>query len=241
MTDSFGTSGDSGQDEGNNTFGDTTGTTNAGTDHSGIDPVQYEELRKRDEHAQQHIPRLESENNELRDKVVELEKQLANSTTLDEALAGMQNQGSDQASIDRTDVAQIVTEVLGQHQTQATQESNWQTVAQSLTDTYGDWETADKKVLERATELDISVQDATAMARQNPKAFMQLFVPQGQSTSSAKPGSSTGTGEIGQRGAVNEVGETRNKDWWNNLRRTNPDKYWSVEMQAMMRRDLFSD
>ena len=245
MTDEFGKSGNdqTGQDDGNS-FGENTGGDQTGADNSsqGTADLDVEALRKRDENAQALIPRLESENKELRDKYAELEQKLASATTIDEALARIANQGNDQSSkeIDRADVAQVVEEVLGQHQTQAKQESNWKNVTATLTKEYGDWNTADAKVQERCAELEISLTDTSTMARANPQAFLQLFVPQTNSSNS-KPGSSTGTGEIGQKGVSNAPDQVRNKEFYNNLRRTNPNKYWSIEVQAQMRRDLFSE
>ena len=244
MTDEFGKSGDdqTGQDEGNNFGQNTEGKTNPDSGSQGIDQQEYEALRKRDENAQALIPRLESENKELRDKYAELEAKLANATTIDDALARIANQGDGQTQqgVDRTDVAQVVEEILGQHQTATMQKDNWNTVQDALSKEYGDWTTADAKVQERAKELDISIEDATSMAKVNPKAFMQLFVPQ-QDSSNKQAGSSTGTGEMGQKGVSSQSGDVRDKAWWNKMRRENPNKYWSVEMQAQMRRDLFSE
>lgn len=242
----FGKGGDdrSTQDEGKN-FGQnqSDGQTKPTDGSQGIDLEQYEALRKRDENAQSHIQTLESENRELRDKYVELEKQLASATTLDEALARIANQGEgqQQQAVDQADVAQVVREVLGQHQTEQKQESNWNTVQSQLKTTFGDWQTADQKVLERCSELDLTPDEATRMAKNNPKAFMQLFVPQSQANTAAKAGSSTGTGNMGQRGAQTTTGEVRDKAWWNQKRRENPTWYWSVDAQAQMRRDLFSE
>ena len=239
----FGTGGDSAQDEGKN-FGQAEGgKTNTGEGTQGIDPVEYEALRKRDEAAQAHIAKLESENAEARDKVTELEKSLTSATTIDEALARIANQGEGQGqqSIDPTDVAQVVREVLGQEQTKSKQETNWSNVQSTLNKEFGDWETADRKIMERCSELDLTPAEATQMAKNSPKAFMDLFVPKAQAATSAKPGSSTGTGEMGQRGVAPSGTEVRDKAYYQNLRRTNPNKYWSIETQAQYRRDLFSD
>lgn len=242
MSNQFGTPGDSGQDEGKNFGQADDGKTNTGQGNQGIDPAEYEALRKRDENAQAHIERLERENAEARDKVVELEGKLSSATTIDEALARIANQGEgQQTTVDPTDVAQVVREVLGQEQTKSKQESNWNTVQSKLNETFGDWATADKKIMEKCSELDLTPAEATQMAKNSPKAFMNLFVPQAANTA-ARAGSSTGTGDMGQRHtATQDAGEVRDKAWWNNLRRTNPNKYWSVDMQAQMRRDLFSD
>jgi uncharacterized protein YigA (DUF484 family) len=238
MTNEFGKSSadPAGQDEGKNFGSNEDGTTNTDTGSQGIDPVEYEALRKRDEAAQAHIERLERENAEARDKVVELQDNLSKATTLDEALERIQNQGESQQTVDRTDVAQIVEEVLGQKQTQTTMDSNWNSVVASLTQTYGDWEAADLKVQERAKELDISIEDATRMAKQNPKAFLQLFDAQVSSNTAR----SSGTEGMGQRGVSSQSGDVRDKAYYSKMRREQPNKYWSVNVQAQMRRDLFN-
>lgn len=236
MTDSFGKADDDQDGQGKN-FGENDGTGTTGDQQTqGIDAAAYEALQIRDAAAQLHIPKLQSENSELRDKVTELQASLANATTIDDALDKMSAQGDSQPTVDRTDVAQIVEEVLGTKQTQARQEANWSTVQNKLTEVYSDWKTADAKVQERCQELDVSLQDATEMARHNPKAFMQLFVPSAPSSADR----SSGTGDLGQRGVSSAPdGQLGTKEYYSKLRKTDPEKYWSVDVQAQMRRDLF--
>ena len=233
MTDSFGTPTEDTSGQGKN-FGDNTDTGTTGDQGTqGIDSEAYKALQNRDEAAQLHIPKLESENDALRDEVVKLQDKLASATTIDEALDKMSNQGNDQ-SLDRTDVAQIVTEALGTQQTNMKQEANWTSVQAKLTSVYGDWNTADGKVQERCAELDISLQEATDMARRNPKAFDRLFVPS-ETSESARSG---GTGEMGQRGADTRSDTARHdEEYYTKLRRTDPEKYWNIETQAQYRRD----
>lgn len=100
---------------------------------------------------------------------------------------------------------------------------------------HGDWDTANLKIQERARELDISDKDASLMARQNPKAFLQLFDP-----TSSKAAQSSGTGDYGQRGNRDNKGTGTTAEDYSKLRRDNPNKYWSVDVQAQMRRDLFN-
>lgn len=249
MTTEFGTSttdqgtqGNGGQppeNEGTNTFGtNTDGVTAPTGSPQGIDSAEYEALRRRDEHAQQHIPRLESENEELRNKLAELETKLASATTLDEALARIANQGEGQA-IDRTDVAQVVREVLGQSQTEEKMERNWTSVVADLTKKYGEWKDADVYVQTRSRELDISLEEATKMAKNNPIAFRSLYnldTP----AASPNPAGSHGAGAQGQRGTSSAPGTVRDKAYYNQLRKDNPNKYWSVDTQIQMRRDLFN-
>lgn len=239
MTTEFGKSGDTGQkeDEGTN-FGQTLddGKVDDATENKGLTPEEIEALRTRDTAAQQHIPELESENKELRDEVVKLQDELANATTLEGVMERISSGGKDQA-IDATVVTQIVDRALQQRQTEDKQESNFETVVATLTKTYGDWKTADTKVQERALELDIKLEDATTMARNNPKAFLQLFNPQTTTTTDQSSGvRSAGSGQT----VVGEVttGDTRDAAYYNNMRKTKPKLYWSVEMQAQYRRDI---
>lgn len=244
MTTEFGTPTDSGQNENEGTtFGQTPGETQAGaTDNQGMSSEQLEALRIRDAAAQAHIPQLESENNELRDRLAALETKLASATTVDEALARIANNSEkDQVqSLDQDAVTQIVDQVLTQKQTQAASESNWTTVQTKLTQTYGDWNTADAKVQERCQELDISLQDATAMARNNPNAFMQLFIPKTTSIDSSAGVRSGGSGQT-VAGVYNASADTiRDQQYYSNLRKENKNLYWKTETQLQMRKDLYS-
>jgi len=237
MNEEFGKGADDqGNQDGKNFGGEDTGTT--GNDNAqGMTPAEIEALQTKSAAAQAHIEKLERENKEARDKVVELQDSLSKATTLDEALERIQNQGdTQQPPADEADVAQIVEKVLGQKQTQDTMDSNWTTVVNALVKDHGDWDTANLKVQERARELDISDKDASMMARQNPKAFLQLF------NQTTKPAPSSGSGETGQRTTFDGMTNTSDRDqaYYSKLRRENPNKYWSVDVQAQMRRDLFN-
>lgn len=242
MTDEFGKVGDSDQGltptEGNN-FGQTPGDDTPGdTDNKGMTSEELEALRQRDEHAQKHIPTLERENSELRDKIAELEDKLSSATTIDEALDRIRNKGEGE-QLRPDDVAKMVESVLEQKQTESTQESNWTKVQNKLTEVYGDWKTADAKVQARAQELDIQLQDASTMARKNPTAFMELFVPK-EAANIAGTGSVRSGGDGQKSPGTTASGEVRDQAWYSKLRRENPNKYWSVETQAQYRRDVFN-
>ncbi len=238
MTTELGKFGDTEQkeDEGTN-FGQTLddGQVDDATENKGLTPEQIEALRVRDTAAQQHIPELESENKELRDEVVKLQDELANATTLEGVMERISSGGEGQA-IDATAVTQIVDRALQQRQTEDKQESNFESVVANLTETYGTWKTADTKVQERALELDIKLEDATTMARNNPKAFLQLFNPKTTTTDQSGGVRSAGSGQTVVGGAI--TGDTRDAAYYNNLRKTNPKVYWAVETQAQYRRDI---
>lgn len=238
-TDKFGTGDDTSQNEGSN-FGDKSGeqTSTGATGDQGITSEELEALRTRDAAAQAHIPDLESENKDLRDKVVELEDSLTNATTLDEALDRISKAGGNSGeNLDASTVSQIVGKVLDQRQTEGKEESNWTSVMNTLTEKYGDWKTADTKVQERAQELDIPLGDATTMARNNPKAFLQLFNP--TVTTNIDSSSSVRSGGSGQQTvAVTTNTSDRDAAYYSKLRKDDPKSYWSLETQAQYRRDI---
>jgi len=237
MTEEFGKSGDDQDAQDGKNFGNADAGTSGNQDTQGMTPEEVEALRKKSDAAQAHIEKLESENKEARDKVVELQDALAKATTLDEALQRIETKGEDQqATVGEADVAQIVEKVLGQKQTETQQETNWKTVVDTLVKDHGDWDTANLKIQERAAELDISNKEASTMARQNPKVFLELF------NQTTKPAQSSGSGEVGQRTTFDSMSNTgdRDKAYYTKLRRENPNKYWSVDVQAQMRRDLFN-
>ena len=236
MTQEFGKSDDDQAGQDGKNFGSTDTGTTGDQDNQGMTPEELKALQARDVAAQAHILKLESENEEARNKVVSLQNDLTKATSLDEALERIQNQGDSQhESVGEADVAQIVERVLGEKQTASTMESNWSAVLSTLTEVHGDWDTANLKIQERARELDISDKDATKMAQQNPKAFLQLFNPTG-----SKAATSSGTGEYGQKGVDSRSSDAHDAAYYSKMRRETPNKYWSVDVQAQMRRDLFN-
>jgi hypothetical protein len=204
-----------------------------------ITPEDLEALRVRDAAAQAHIPDLESENKDLRDKVLELETNLSSATSLDDVMDKITNRGEGTSSdLDAGAVTQIVERALDQRQTETKQESNWTNVMDTLTQAYGTWKAADTKVLERAQELDIDISDATAMAKNNPKAFLSLFKPETTTSDSSAGVRSAGSGQQ----TVGTVQSTeKDKAYWKKMRQENPKHFWSLDGQAEYRRVMHPD
>lgn len=239
----FGTGDDSSQNtnEGTN-FGDTAGENNTGaTGTQGITVDELLELQTRDVAAQAHIPVLEGENAGFRERITELESQLANSTSIDDALARIANKGTDDSTqLDTGAVTQIVDRVLAQKQSETTRNSNWNQVQSDLTELYGDWPTADAKVKARSVELGMSLQDATTMAQVNPKAFLQLYVQQAPANADSSSGvRSGGAGQSVASGTV--TSNTRDAAYYNDLRKKNPREYWKTSTQLQYRKDVHGE
>ncbi len=231
MTNEFGKVDDK---DGQNTDGN--GQESKENSSSGITSEDLEALQTRDVAAQAHIPQLESENKELRDKVVDLETSLANATSLDEVMKKITDRGDGTSNdIDAGAVTQIVERALDQRQTKQTQEDNWTSVMNTLTELYGDWKTADTKVQERAKELDIELDDVTTMAKNNPKAFLSLFKTPTASSDSSSGVRSAGSG---QKTAELPSGNERDAAFYKKMRIENPKQYWSLDTQAQFRRDI---
>ena len=234
MTNQFGTPDDQ---SGQNTDGTNQEDLDKGSTE--ITPEDLEALRIRDAAAQAHIPDLESENKDLRDLVVELESKVTKATSLDEVLEKITNRGDGTSTdLDAGAVTQIVDRALDQRQTLDRQESNWTSVMNTLTEQYGDWKTADAKVQERATELDIDIADATAMAKNNPKAFLSLF-----ETKTTIPDSSAGVRSAGsgQQTVGTSTIEVKDAAYWKDQRHKFPKYYWSLDGQAEYRRTMHPD
>jgi len=238
MTDQFGTGDDNTQDKSGTTFGNEGPSDKGGTNGQVGTDVDVEALRRRDEHAQAHIVRLESENKEARDKVADLERQLTNAKTIEDVLSRKnKSDGDGSTSVDPAQLVDAVEARLSAKEQAKTQDTNWATVYEKVTEVYGEWTKANTEIMAKAKELGMSTEAATELARRSPTAFYELFLP--------KPGTSNTSGSarasgVGQQAASTHTGEVRNKEYYNKMRKDpkTESRYWSVEMQAQMRRDL---
>jgi hypothetical protein len=236
MTDQFGEPGDTGTEtqKTGTTFGNEGPSDKGGTNGQVGSSDDIEALRRRDEHAQSHIARLESENKELRDKVVEIENKLANAKTVEDVLSRMNKPDTAGSTMDPAKLVDAVEARLSAKEQEKTQDTNWEKVITKVTDFFGEWKKANQEIMAKAQELGLSTEDATLLAKRSPDAFFELFLP--------KPGTSTTTGNrpagVGQTAASTQTGEVRNQAYYTKLRKEHPNKYWSVEVQAQYRRDL---
>ena len=201
-----------------------------------ITPDDLTELRKRDENAQQHIPRLEDENMTLRNEVAELKNNLASSATLDDVMARLGDAPTgDQTSTDPDQIAAQVEQRLQRKAQDRVEQSNWDTVYAKLIEQHGTWENADKDITARCAELSMDPEAATQMARTSPEAFTRLFnspttVP--QQTAAGAATTQTLTTDLPGEGP-----QPRTKEWYQELRKKNENKYWSEETQLQYRLD----
>jgi len=235
MTDQFGAVDDNNQSNTDTTFGNEGPSDKGGTKDQVVTSPDVEALRRRDEHAQLHIVRLESENKELRDTNSALQSKLANAKTVEDVISRMNSPKSDATPVDPDKLADAVEARLSAKDVKKQQETNWETVFNKLTETFGEWSKANTEVQAKAAELGMSNEDATTLAKRSPSAFYELFLPKSSTNNTAGSPRSVGAG---QQATSTHTGEVRNQAYYNKMRKEQGNKFWSVEVQAQMRRDL---
>jgi hypothetical protein len=234
MTEQFGSAGDPSQ-EGFTSEGsqDPSGQEGAGI---GITPDELAELRKRDVNAQEHIPRLETENSTLRQQLAEAEAKLEGSATMQDVLNRIENRSDVSASsIDPDAVAQQVEQRLQAKAREETQSKNWEKVLGQLKEQHGSIENVDIHVANKANELGMDLSTATQLAKTSPDAFMKLYASDGQPA--PQQGTASAAGQ--QTSLTTPHGEVRDKAFYDKMMHENPKKYWKDETQAALRRDVY--
>jgi hypothetical protein len=143
-------------------------------------------------HSQTFIPTLQSEKVALEAEVTKLREQVAQSTSVQEAIDKLTNRANElpqenqpAEGLNAEDVAKIVTQTLSQGKVAETQVANTIAVDTALKEKFGT--EASAQVVAKATELGMSPQELGVLAAKNPKMVLQLF------GTTAKPVSSTTT------------------------------------------------
>ena len=146
--------------------------------------------------AQTHIKTLEQENAKYRDDVKSLSEEV---TRLKTALEGMQQGTTSQTSGKEnqtgalskeelvTAVVQQVRHTMTAEEREVQRKTNINTVFSEAVTAYGDKDKMISKVAYAAKELHMSMADVDELAKNNPRVFRQLFIPQKQSNQSAQP------------------------------------------------------
>ena len=237
MDQQFGASDDSAQQHDGTTFGQSSDDSSQGAPGVDITDADLTALRTRDDAAQVHIPKIESENAELRDTVTQLQADLAKASKFDDVMERISNQpGSEKPQeVDTDSLADAVGQRLDARATVEKQDSNWAEVLGKLTDKYGEFALVDREITTRASELGMTPADATNLARQSPEAFYGLFLSQ---TQPSTPGASSASASQGQTGTGTNSGDVLDAAYYAKMRRENPNLYWKVETQAAYRRDV---
>lgn len=184
--------------------------------------------------------KLESENAELRAAEADRSNDLASKQILEDIMARMNdNQQPTNEGLGADTVAEIVDQRLQQDATKREQDANWDAVTTALSEKYGDFEAADKVVTERSAQLGMTPQEATNLARTNPRVFTELFMAgQSQAPQQSARSAATGTTNMSQAPG-GEQPTTRDREYYRNLRKTDPMKWADVKTQRQMWIDLY--
>lgn len=162
----------------------------SGTDQSanidGLTPEQVQAVLKRDQHAQEHIRRLEAEaaerkqrEQEIADRLAQLESELSKRAALEELLARKAGGDNTDKSGDQTkalDVDSVVSRVLqSMEQKTAAERAKANRVAaiEAARSVYG--ESYKQKVEDTAKDLGMTLKDVDDLAARSPKAFAKMF------------------------------------------------------------------
>lgn len=135
-------------------------------------------------HAQDHIKTLETETATMRAELQRMQEELARSKSIDDLLATMQQQntnepGTTSPQLDQAELLNTLKDEVFKDLSLAQQRSlemeNWNKSVNALREQHGDGYAS--YVDRRAMELDIPVAKMEELAKTSPKAFIELVSP----------------------------------------------------------------
>lgn len=170
----------------------------------GLTQEQIQAVLKRDQHAQEHIRRLEQEaaerkarEQEIADRLAQLEQELSKRATLEELLArkggGNDKHDDSGGQTKALDVDSVVTKVLQsmEQKTQAERaRANRVAAIEAAKSVYGD--SYMQKVEATAKELGMSLKEVDDLAGKSPQAFARVFGLQTVADQQHRDGASQG-------------------------------------------------
>lgn len=153
---------------------------------SNLSDEEIEQLRKRDQHAQEHIRRLEAERREQDDAINQLRSELERRPTMEEVVERMRENRADEPAHDEPKtkgidedelvrkVAEVVPQVLSQKEKAEATRRNLTECMDQAKEHYGDEFV--NEVGKLAGELGMSLKEVDELAAQKPAAFKRLFI-----------------------------------------------------------------
>lgn len=127
-------------------------------------------MQKRDAHAQDFIPTLKEETASLRTALEEIRD--AQQLGVQDVLKG---QNQDQKGLSSEELVQQVRQELKNDELNAVREGNFREVLNTLTDTLGSLENADKHINEVCARKGITVEKAVELAKDSPALALDIF------------------------------------------------------------------
>ena len=154
-----------------------------------------------------------------------------------------EDDGKNVKSFSEEDIARLVEDRLSKAERARVQNSNLETVKQALQESIGSDYVTHLKT--KAAELGVSEEYLNSMAKDTPKAFLKL-VEAGEAkraTYSASglftPPSGANIPSTNQSKSFSPTG-TPKMSFYENIRRTDPTKYWSAAVQNKMHKDALA-
>lgn len=133
-------------------------------------------------HAQNHIAKIEAENQEFRDRLLKIEEGMATQESLEEMLHKIQEASSNpsedtptQPQVSKEDISELVRQTLKQEEAAKLASQNIKSVVNTMVDSYGDKQKAEQAYIEKAEEFGFSVEDMNSLAAKSPKALLKMF------------------------------------------------------------------
>lgn len=198
----------------------------------------YEELLSRLQHKDQFIAQLQGETAGLREELgkrvgaEDLFRQIVESKP--EPAPEVDTSPKDNKPVGEpnleVDLAQKIRDEIQAADREKVGRNNAEQVANRLVEAYGTEEKANEVVRAKAAELGVSVQWLLDIAVQSPKAF---FNTTGLETQSRPPAQAprTEVNPLALKATDNSEKGYGTKEYFDNIRRENPAKYWDPSVQ----------
>lgn len=189
-----------------------------------------EDLAKGKLEADDFIKKLQDENKQLREGIVDssVKKQLDEFLTKIEQKSQTNSKEQTNPALSNTDIANLVREQLTIAETQRTAEQNIQAAHARMVELYGD---KAKDILDaKARELGLSKEYLKEVSAKSPHAFLKIIGDTG-----SKEVVNTGKGSINTESSFNQDTKHGSSDYYKNLLKTDKKTYFSAKVQDEIR------
>jgi len=171
---------------------------------------------------------------EYQDEVLEqLQKKATESTAVNNGVPNNNNSNTDgentTRNISEEDLKSLVEQTLTQREADAVTKTNLQRVDEELDKSFGT--NAEEVVKKKAAELGMSMDRLSEIASESPNAFFTLI---GEPKPTFNP---MVNGSVRTEGVNMQVSTDRNWQYYQKLRRENPNQYYEPKMQQQLLQD----
>ena len=171
---------------------------------------------------------------EYQDEVLEqLQKKATESTAVNNGVPNNNNSNTEGENTTRNlseeDLKSLVEQTLNQREADAVTKTNLQRVDEELDKSFGT--NAEEVVKKKAEELGMSMERLSEIASESPNAFFTLI---GEPKPTFNP---MVNGSVRTEGVNMQVSTDRNWQYYQKLRRENPNQYYEPKMQQQLLQD----